>query len=123
MPAAVRNGLSYVFLSYYENQCGGARPSAAAWTRYFTELHALYPGARLGFGEIGLTGPATEETTGQAESLIRHYYGLPIRLPYYAGGYFWWYYAEDCLPHASKPLWRAVDAGFAAEAAALEARR
>jgi hypothetical protein len=116
---SVRDGLRYVFLSYYEDQCGGARPSVAAWTRYFTQLHALYPRAQPGFGEIGMAHPVTPRTTAAAKALIGRYYGLPIRLPYYAGGYFWWYYAEDCLPYGKKPLWRALNAGFAAEAAAL----
>ena len=53
-----------------------------------------------------------------AKSLIRYYYGLRIRLPYYTGGYFWWYYAQDCLPYAARPLWRALSAGFRAEKAA-----
>ena len=119
VPAGVRDGLGYVFLSYYEDQCGGRRPSAAAWTGYFRALHALYPRARLGFGEIGLDAPATAATTAAAAALIGYYYGLPIRLPYYAGGYFWWYYAEDCLPYGTRPLWRAVNAGFTAEARAL----
>ena len=48
-----------------------------------------------------------------------YYYGLAIDLPYYVGGYFWWYYDEDCLPYASKPLWATLQAGFASEAAAL----
>ena len=119
VPASVRDGLGYVFLSYYEDQCGGRRPSAAAWTSYFKALHALYPGARLGFGEVGMAAPAAAATTAAAAALIRYYYGLPVRLPYYAGGYFWWYYAEDCLPYATRPLWRAVNAGFTAEARAL----
>ena len=119
VPAAVRDGLGYVFLSYYEDQCGGRRPAAGTWTSYFKALHALYPRARLGFGEIGLAAPATAATTAAAAALIRYYYGLPVRLPYYAGGYFWWYYAEDCLPYGTRPLWRAVNAGFAAEARAL----
>ncbi len=34
-----------------------------------------------------------------AVAMLSYYYGLPIRLPYYTGGYFWWYYAEDCLPY------------------------
>ena len=53
-----------------------------------------------------------------ANSLIRYYYGLRVRLPYYTGGYFWWYYAEDCLPYATRPLWRVLSAGFRAEKAA-----
>lgn len=118
VPAEVRAGLSYVFLSYYEDDCGGIRPSAEDWTRYFRSLHAVYPHARLGFGEIGLANPVTAPTTAAARSLIRHYYGLSVPLPYFAGGYFWWYYAEDCVPHA-KPLWSALSAGFRAQAHAL----
>jgi hypothetical protein len=119
VPAAVRDGLGYVFLSYYEDQCGGRRPAVGTWTSYFKALHALYPRARLGFGEVGLSVPATAATAAAAEALIRHYYGLRVRLPYYAGGYFWWYYAEDCLPYRTRPLWQAVNAGFTAEARVL----
>jgi hypothetical protein len=119
VPAAVRDGLDYVFLSYYEDDCHGSRPSAATWTAYFADLHALYPHALLGFGEIGMDNPVTVRTMAAARSLISYYYGLPIKLPYYVGGYFWWYYAEDCLPDTAKPLWRALRAGFAAEAASL----
>jgi len=118
VPAAVRAGIGYVFLSYYEDACGNRRPSARTWTAYFRSLHALYPRARLGFGEIGLADPVTPRSMRAAESLIRYYYGLRIRLPYYTGGYFWWYYAEDCLPYATRPLWRALSAGFRAEKAA-----
>ncbi len=119
VPAKVRAALSYVWLSYYEDACGSRAPGARTWTAYFRALHTLYPRARLGFGEIGLTSPVTSRTMRAARSLIRYYYGLPIRLPYYAGGYFWWYYAEDCLPYAARPLWRALSAGFRAEKTAL----
>jgi hypothetical protein len=59
VPPAVRNGLDSVFLSYYEDDCNHIRPGRAAWTRYFERLNALYPHARLGFGEIGMNTPAT----------------------------------------------------------------
>jgi hypothetical protein len=78
----------------------------------------LYPHARLGFGEIGMNAPATSRTIRRATSLMRYYYGLPIRLPYFAGGYFWWCYAEDCVPYASRPLWSAMRSAFQAEAGA-----
>jgi Transposase DDE domain group 1 len=45
--------------------------------------------------------------------------GLTIRLRYYVGGYFWWYYGSDCLPNQAKPLWRALRAGIETEAARL----
>jgi hypothetical protein len=117
VPAAIRRGLSYVFLSYYEGQCGGLRPAAAAWTSTFRALHRLYPRARLGFGEIGLAKPITAATRARAAGMLHYYYGLPIRLPFYAGGYFWWYYAEDCLPVGRAPLWTALRSAFAAQAA------
>lgn len=49
-----------------------------------------------------------------AKSMISYYYGLPIHLPYYAGGHFWWYYYEDCLPYGTKPLWQALRDAFEA---------
>ena len=113
----MRDGLDYVFLSYYEGDCKGIRPSAGTWTAYFQALHALYPHARLGFGEIGLDNPVTSKTTRAATSMISYYYGLPIHLPYYAGGYFWWYYSEDCLPYATKTVVAGAAVGFEAEAA------
>jgi len=119
VPSVVRSGLDYVLLSYYEGDCNGIRPSAATWTAYFARLHAIFPHALVGFGEIGMNNPATSTTLGAARSLMTYYYGLRIDLPYYVGGYFWWYYDEDCLPYFTKPLWSTLDSAFAAEAAAL----
>jgi hypothetical protein len=118
VPAAVRNGLDYLLLSYYEDNCSGIRPGAATWTAYFAQLHNLYPHALLGFGEVGMDNPATISTLAAAQSLL-YYYSLPINLSYYEGGYFWWYYDEDCLPLATKPLWGTLQSAFSAEAAAL----
>ncbi len=119
VPAAVRNGLDYVFLSYYEGDCRGIRPSVATWSAYFARLHSLYPRAQLGFGEIGMDKPASAATSATARSLMSYYYGLQISLPYYVGGYFWWYYDQDCLPLATKPLWSTLQSALASEAAAL----
>jgi len=121
VPPAVRAGLRYVFLSYYEDNCGGIRPTAAVLTAYLRALHRLYPHARLGFGEVGLDQPVTAATLPAAVDMLSYYYGLPIRLPYYTGGYFWWYYAEDCLPYGRRPLWSALRAAFIAEAASQRA--
>jgi hypothetical protein len=119
VPSAVRSGLDYVLLSYYEGDCKGIRPSAATWTAYFARLHGIFPHALVGFGEIGMDDPATSNTLGTARSLMTYYYGLGIDLPYYVGGYFWWYYDEDCLPYAIKPLWATLQSAFMSEAAAL----
>ncbi|MEW1914228.1 hypothetical protein AB0442_38430 [Kitasatospora sp. NPDC085895] len=111
VPADMRNGLDYVTLSYYEADCNDIRPSAATWTAYFQQLHTLYPNAELAFGEIGLPNPVTTTTQDQATTLLNYYYGLHIDLPYYAGGYFWWNYAEDMLP-ATKPMWQSLNTAF-----------
>ena len=123
VPRRVRNGLNFILLSYYEQNCGGIRPSASTWTNYFSRLHALYPHAQVGFGEIGLTNPVGDSTLSYADGMIRYYYGLAIRLPYYVGGYFWWYCDEDCVPYNKKPLWGALQNGLAAEAATSRRKR
>jgi hypothetical protein len=123
VPARIRDGLDLVLLSYYEQNCRGIRPSASAWRSYYVRLHALYPHARLGFGEIGLTQPVDASTLSYAEGMIRYYYSLAIRLPYYVGGYFWWYCAEDCIPYNTKPLFPVLRRAFAGESAALRGRR
>ncbi len=97
MPPTVRNGLDYVFLSYYEHDGNRIRPGRAAWTSYFERLHALCPQLRLGSGEIGM-----DDT--RAKLLMRYYYGLSIRLLYPVGGYFRWYYAEDRVPYVQAAL-------------------
>jgi hypothetical protein len=117
VPAAVRRGLRYVFVSYYPDECGNRRPSARTWTRFFAALHGLYPRARAGFGEIGLTEPVTARTLGYARAEIAYYYGLRVPLPYYVGGYFWWYYAED-----RSLLAGALAAGFRAESERMNSR-
>jgi hypothetical protein len=119
VPAAVRAGLDYVLLSYYEGGCNGIRPSATTWTAYFARLHGLYPRAQLGFGEVGMDKPATTNTFGAAQSIMDYYYGLGIDLPYYVGGYFWWYYDEDCLPPTTKPLWNILQTAMNSETTAI----
>jgi hypothetical protein len=114
LPAALRRGVAYVLLSYYEGQCRGLRPTAAAWTRRFSALHRLFPNARVGFGEIGMPRPATPSTRAAAASVISYYYGLPIRLRYYAGGGFYWYFAEDMVPWRRSLLWRVLAKAWSA---------
>jgi hypothetical protein len=109
VPATMRTGLNYVFISYYETQCNNYRPSAATLTTLFTQLHQLYPNAKLGFGEIGLPNAATSSTLAKATDIATYYYNLSINLSYYVGGYFYWYYAEDAIPYTTKPMWQTLN--------------
>ena len=112
VPADMRSGLNYVTISYYETQCNNYRPTAATLTSFFQQLHALYPNAKLGFGEIGLPNAAATSTLAQAQDIAAYYYGLNINLPYYIGGYFYWYYYEDALPYATKSMWQTLNTAF-----------
>ncbi len=107
VPQRMRTGLEYVTISYYETECNNYRPTAAKLTTLFQQLHGLYPNAKLGFGEIGLPDSVSTSTTAKAQSIAAYYYGLHIDLPYYVGGYFYWYLAEDAVAK-TKPVWPIV---------------
>jgi hypothetical protein len=118
VPGEVAKGLSYVLLSYYPTQCGGAMPGDAEVAAELKRLHVLYPDSQLGFGEVGLPHAASKRTATQAESIMRWAYSLDPGLPYYAGGYFWWYGYEDALKPKAR-LGTALTEAFDDESAAL----
>jgi hypothetical protein len=97
VPTRVAAGLDYVLLSYYPTQCRGREPSAAEVASCLEALHAIYPNAALGFGEVGLPRRVRRSSLAKAEQIMRWAYSLNPGLPYYVGGYFWWYGAEDAL--------------------------
>ena len=118
LPARLREHLDYLLLSYYPTQCRGVEPSGGVVATHLRQLHRLFPHARLGFGEMGLARPVSPRTAGRARQIMRWAYSLKPGLPQYAGGYFWWYAAEDAL-HPGAPLRAALDSAFNAERAAL----
>lgn len=109
LPPRLRDGLDYVFISFYEDDCKIAPPD---WNAVFARLGELFPHAALGFGEVG-----TRHAMRKA-ALVAHYYGLAIAHPRFVGGYFWWYFRQDMVPR-SRPLWRSLDAAFLGMPAAV----
>jgi hypothetical protein len=105
IPAAMRDGLDYVLVSYYADDCDGYQPSDARWTAVFRRLRVLFPHAELGFGEVG-THPGDPLKIKLAT--LARYYRLRVDVPGYIGGYFWWSYAEDMMPYADNVLWKAL---------------
>lgn len=95
MSDSMKSGLDYVFVSYYEDDCNGNLPN---WQNVFDSLHAIFPNSKLGIGECG-----TEKPEKKNEYMNR-YYNMKITTPNYVGGYFWWYYRQDCVPK-TKALW------------------
>lgn len=94
IPDRMKQGLDYVLVSYYEEDCNGLRPD---WNQVFTQLHTMFPNSKIGFGEIGTTN-----TAAKADYLTR-YYGMQPNVPNYVGGYFWWYFKPDMIPY-TQPL-------------------
>jgi hypothetical protein len=111
VPAAIKAGLDYVFISYYPEDCNNYWPSRATWQSVFDQLHQMFPKAKLGFGESGNSND--RDSVAQKIALLDRYYRLRINGDHYVGGYFWWYYVEDALPHESNPIWQALAADIA----------
>jgi hypothetical protein len=100
IPERMKQGLDYVLISYYEDDCNGLRPD---WQAVFDKLHVMFPNSQIGFGETG-----TAHKNKKAD-YMRRYYSLNITTPGYVGGYFWWYGKQDLAP-ITKPLWSTFDA-------------
>jgi hypothetical protein len=99
IPSDMREGLDYVWLSYYEQRCHIPEPD---WKSVFTRLREQFPHARLGFGGVG-TSVADDKA-----ALVRHFYSLDVPVPGFVGGYFWWYFRDDMLPSGA-PLWNVLN--------------
>lgn len=92
--AAMKQGLDYVFISYYEDDCNNLQPD---WPAVFKKLATMFPNSKIGWGEAGTTNAANKA------SFISRYYGTQITEPNFVGGVFWWYFLQDCVP-STKPL-------------------
>jgi hypothetical protein len=104
VPLNMRNGMDYVLLSYYHQDCtSGTDPSAAAWGTFFTQVQNLFPNAKIGFGEWGYS---TKKVTGsKLDTLLSEGYSMdPYPLPFSANwvsGVFFWEWADIAVPYSS----------------------
>ncbi len=98
--SAMRAGLDYVFVSYYEDDCNDIQPD---WNSVFTRLAQDFPNSKLGVGEAGTT------FADRKVSYINRYYGMNFpAISRYVGGVFWWYFWEDMVSK-TKPLWTTLN--------------
>ena len=100
LPGKMKLNLDFVLVSYYEDDCNNYQPN---WQQVFDSLHVLFPNSKLGIGECGTSVKSRKET------YINRYYKMQITTPGYIGGYFWWYYRQDCIPYTTKPLWQVLE--------------
>jgi hypothetical protein len=99
VPAYMKQGLTYVFVSYYEDDCNGLQPN---WQAVFEKLHRMFPNSKIGFGEVGTARKVKKE------AYLDRYYRMKVSAPNYVGGHFWWYFRQDMVPH-TKALWSTLD--------------
>lgn len=97
VPRHIKEGLDYVFVSYYEDHC--AEGPAPDWDEVFSRLGKMFPNALLGFGEVGT------EKKGEKSNYITKYYSQPplTKHPRFVGGYFWWWGRQDFVPCGPGP--------------------
>ncbi len=91
---AMKQGLDYVFISYYEDDCNDLQPN---WPEVFERLGTMFPNSKIGFGEVGT------KHLERKKAYIKRYYNMKISHPRFVGGYFWWYFSQDMVP-SNKPL-------------------
>ncbi len=104
LPPRIKNNVDYLLVSYYEDDNEGFQPD---WWKIFAVLENIFPNSKLGIGECGSTDENADEKTKL--SMIRHYYGMPKYTKNFIGGYFWWYWVQDCVPHENNILWKEIN--------------
>src|SRR5208337_4303623 len=114
VPLNMRNGMDYVLLSYYHQDCtAGTDPSAAAWGTFFTQVQNLFPNAKIGFGEWGYS--SKKVTGSKLATLLSEGYSMdPYPLPFSANwvsGVFFWEWADLAVPYnsSSGSVWEEVN--------------
>jgi hypothetical protein len=99
----------YLLVSYYEQDCNKLLLTTSQWTSVFARLSAMFPSAKVGFGEMGAPRGST---LAQKQEVMNRYYrmtgAIQAVVPNYIGGYFWWYGAQDLFTRTGAgPLWPA----------------
>ncbi|MBN6066818.1 hypothetical protein HYE66_10210 [Aggregatibacter actinomycetemcomitans] len=104
LPQDMKENLNYVLVSYYEDDNDGYQPR---WQTVFDGLATLFPNAGLGIGECGNT--KKNATTESKVNMVNQYYTMPKYVKNYVGGYFWWYWVQDAVPHEGNTVWQAIN--------------
>ncbi|MBU6153593.1 MAG: hypothetical protein KGP28_04760 [Bdellovibrionales bacterium] len=103
---AMRLGLDEVLVSWYPDGCFNAKPN---WSLIFSKLASVFPNSRVGFGEIGTENP--QYGSPYEKALIQEFYPLRKRISLpasYNGGYYWWYFAQEMVPHQNSSLFQTL---------------
>ncbi len=106
VPARMKSGLDYVFISFYEDDCNGIQPD---WNQVFSQLGSMFPNSKIGFGENGTV------TASKKAMYIDRYYRMTVNHPRFVHGNFWWYFDAsqnggpgDMVPQGNA-LWTVIN--------------
>ncbi len=103
IPSDMKAGLDYVMVSYYDDDNGGKHDP---WQSTFDGLQKMFPNSAIGFGECGFADP---HSAGSAfDKRVDAYYKMKKYTTHYVGGYFWWYWGEDCK-NVSDSRWKKIN--------------
>lgn len=104
IPVRLRSKLDYSFISYYEDDNEDYQPD---WQVVFSRLQNLFPNSNVGMGECGNT--AANATKNSKGAMAKRYYTMPKYTKHYVGGYFWWEWVQDCVPHENNSIYNAIN--------------
>lgn len=104
VPNDMKKHVDHVLISYYDDDNGGVHDD---WQETFDSLKKMFPNSYVGFGECGFSSPHACDNEFRAQ--VTAYYGSKIYNNRYEGGYFWWYWQEDCLPYENNDAWKCIN--------------
>lgn len=102
--------VDFALLSYYEDDHEEDPPD---WSGVFPALEKSFPNAKVGFGECGNT--AESATDKSKIRMAKAYYSMKKLSGNYIGGYFWWNWVQDCVPHDGNPVYEKMNRAMTAD--------
>ena len=104
LPERITENVDFALISYYEDDNEGYLPD---WSQIFPIFEEVFPGAKVGFGECGNTA---EDATEDSKLQMAHsYYAMEPPSENYIGGYFWWNWVQDCVPHEGNKVYDGIN--------------
>lgn len=104
VPKELSEHVDYAFISYYEDDNEGYTPK---WNTVFRSYQRAFPHSGIGIGECGNT--AADASVSSKMKMAHAYYTMKKYSTNYVGGYFWWNWVEDCVPHSKNPVYKEIN--------------
>lgn len=104
VPRELARDVDYALISYYEDDNEGHKPK---WQQVFDEFEKRFPYSMIGIGECGNT--AKKATNHSKAKMAKAYYSMEIDNEKYVGGYFWWDFVKDCVPHEDNKIFETIN--------------